>query len=248
MLGGLDAAMRAVVYVFGFIMGASVFSFLEVLIIRIPQGRSFISGHSVCDSCGHELSALDMIPVIGWLLLGGKCRYCKAKFPPTSSIKEAFGGLCAVLILWRFDISVTGLCLFAAICLFNVSAFIDAQMKRVPTGFAVAWIVICGAGITADAVAGTDVKHVIASSLLLGAGFCISMIRKNVFPEATALFAGALFGLIPAVIASLAALISWAAARFVFRSAARFTLFLCASGALTVFFLPEINSLAGVIL
>ena len=84
----LPVAIRITVYIVAFFLGASIFSFLEVMIIRIPQKRSFVSGRSVCDSCGHELSALDMIPVFGWLLLGGRCRYCKAKFPPTSSVKE----------------------------------------------------------------------------------------------------------------------------------------------------------------
>lgn len=247
MLSGLDAVMRAVIYIFGFLLGASVFSFLEVLIIRIPEGRSFVRGHSVCDSCGHELAARDMIPVIGWFLLGGKCRYCKAKFPPTSSIKEAFGGLSAVLILWRYDISIAGLCMFFAICLFNVSAFIDARMKRVPTGFAVVWLLICGAKATADALSGANLKTVIISALLLGIGFCVSTMKKDVSRVATVSFAASLFGLISGAAAACAALIVWAAAKHIFKTGTRFTFLFCVCGTLTVFFLPEINSLAGVI-
>ena len=75
------------------IFGTVIGSFMNVVIYRIPEGRTIVKGHSMCMSCGHELGALDLVPVFSWLFLGGKCRYCKA---PVSSryIKiETFTGL-----------------------------------------------------------------------------------------------------------------------------------------------------------
>ena len=127
----LTSVMKIIVYVIAFFLGASIFSFLEVMIIRIPQKRSFISGHSVCDNCGHELNALDMIPVFGWVLLGGKCRYCKAAFPPTSSIKEAAGGALFCLCLWRWGLTAPAFIGFICVCALNVGAFIALSQKKI---------------------------------------------------------------------------------------------------------------------
>ena len=57
---------------FGLIIG----SFLNVCIYRIPEGRTIVKGHSMCMSCGHDLGALDLVPLFSWVFLKGKCRYC----------------------------------------------------------------------------------------------------------------------------------------------------------------------------
>lgn len=60
--------------VFGSLLG----SFSNVVILRMAEGRSVVFPPSACPHCHHELSPLDLIPVFGWLLLGGACRYCRA--------------------------------------------------------------------------------------------------------------------------------------------------------------------------
>lgn len=57
--------------------GAVIGSFTNVCIYRIPEHRTIVKGHSMCMTCGHELGALDLVPIFSWLCLGGKCRYCK---------------------------------------------------------------------------------------------------------------------------------------------------------------------------
>src|SRR5262245_49760787 len=51
-------------------------SFIGVLAMRLPEGRSVIAGRSQCDHCGHVLGARDLVPFASWLWLRGKCRYC----------------------------------------------------------------------------------------------------------------------------------------------------------------------------
>lgn len=65
-------------YLFIFIFGLAIGSFLNVLIDRLPYEKS-IQGRSMCDFCKHKLAWYDLIPVLSFFLLGGKCRYCKKK-------------------------------------------------------------------------------------------------------------------------------------------------------------------------
>lgn len=65
--------MLVIVFLLGLIIG----SFLNVCIYRVPRGQSIISPRSACPSCGTQLTAIDLVPVLSWLLLRGKCRYCR---------------------------------------------------------------------------------------------------------------------------------------------------------------------------
>ena len=75
------------------LFGVVIGSFLNVVIYRIPEGRTIVKGHSRCMSCGHELGALDLVPIFSWLFLGGKCRYCKAPIASRYIKIESFTGL-----------------------------------------------------------------------------------------------------------------------------------------------------------
>lgn len=60
------------------ILGLLIGSFLNVCIYRLPRGVSVAAGRSFCPQCGHSLAAADLIPVASYLLLGRRCRYCRA--------------------------------------------------------------------------------------------------------------------------------------------------------------------------
>jgi len=79
------------------LLGGCVGSFLNVVIFRLPEGRSIVSPPSACPRCGARLKWFDNIPVLSWLALGGKCRRCKAPISIQYPIIEAvtallFGG------------------------------------------------------------------------------------------------------------------------------------------------------------
>jgi prepilin signal peptidase PulO-like enzyme (type II secretory pathway) len=59
--------------IFGLIFGSAI----NAMVWRLKVGRSWVKGRSVCPDCGHTLAARDLVPVVSWLLLGGKCRYCR---------------------------------------------------------------------------------------------------------------------------------------------------------------------------
>lgn len=76
-----------------FLFGVSIGSFLNVLIDRLSTERNIFNDRSECESCKHKLGAKDLIPLVSFLMLRGKCRYCKAKIPTRLPIVEALTGV-----------------------------------------------------------------------------------------------------------------------------------------------------------
>jgi len=88
-----------------FILGVSVGSFLNVLIDRLPKGEA-ITGRSQCDFCRKKLRWYDLIPVLSFILLKGKCRYCKKKLSSQYPLVELLTGISFMLISnFKFQIS-----------------------------------------------------------------------------------------------------------------------------------------------
>lgn len=70
--------------IFGLVVG----SFLNVVIYRVPRGESIVSPRSACPACGTPIRERDNVPVVSWLLLGGKCRFCRAPISPRYPLVE----------------------------------------------------------------------------------------------------------------------------------------------------------------
>jgi prepilin signal peptidase PulO-like enzyme (type II secretory pathway) len=84
---------EAVTVVFAFWFGATVGSFLNVVAHRVPRGGSPVRGRSRCPACGASIRPRDNIPVVGWMLLGGRCRDCGTAIAATYPLVEAGCGL-----------------------------------------------------------------------------------------------------------------------------------------------------------
>ena len=76
-----------------FIFGITLGSFYNVVGYRLPREQSLITPSSHCTSCNHKLNIIDLFPVFSFLLLGGKCRYCKQKISWFYAIFEFLTGL-----------------------------------------------------------------------------------------------------------------------------------------------------------
>lgn len=80
-----------------FVLGVVVGSFCNVIRHRVPVGVSFVWGRSECPTCGHHLKARDLVPVLSYILLRGRCRYCTLKISATYPLTELTTGLLAAL-------------------------------------------------------------------------------------------------------------------------------------------------------
>ena len=87
--------------IFG-ILGAAIGSFLNVVIDRLPAGKSIAYPPSSCDACQHRLSWPDLFPVFSYLFLRGRCRYCKAKIPQRVFWVELGTGLLTGYLFYLF--------------------------------------------------------------------------------------------------------------------------------------------------
>lgn len=118
-----------------FMFGACIFSFLNVIIYRVPRNMDFVRGRSACPACGHLLGPPDLIPVISWLFLRGKCRYCKEKIAVRYTLVELLGGVLALTSVLFFGWSIEALLVFGFFCVLTVTAFVDADTMEIPDGF-----------------------------------------------------------------------------------------------------------------
>lgn len=81
--------------------GAIVGSFANVCIHRLPRGESVVAPRSRCPRCGTQIRAYDNVPVLSWLLLGGKCRDCAAPIPARYPLVEGAVALLFFASFWR---------------------------------------------------------------------------------------------------------------------------------------------------
>ena len=90
--------METILYIIIFIFGASIGSFVNVIVDRLYI-KSFIAGRSHCDSCGKELSFFELIPIFSYLFLKGRCKKCKTKISPKHLYTEIITGVLVVLLI-----------------------------------------------------------------------------------------------------------------------------------------------------
>lgn len=119
-------------YIFLFLFGSAIGSFLNVVIHRIPNEESIVFPNSACPKCGAAIRSYDNIPLLSWLILGGKCRGCKAPISARYPAVELLTGLLFILMYWRFGFDVflpVGL-VFVAVTV--ALMFIDAEHMILP--------------------------------------------------------------------------------------------------------------------
>lgn len=98
--------MDIVILVFIGLIGLSMGSFMNVLILRVPKDISIISPSSYCPQCMEDLSWKDNIPVLSYILLRGKCRYCKKSIPLMYPVTEIITALLFVMVHLKFGLEI----------------------------------------------------------------------------------------------------------------------------------------------
>lgn len=197
-----------------FLIGLVAGSFLNVVIYRIPRGESVIFPGSRCPACGHKLRPADLVPVVSYVWLKGRCRYCGAKISPRYPLVELLTGLLFAALFLRFGVGMALLRHVVLTCVLVVAAFTDLEHMLIPDRVVV-FAVVAGtvldltskadpmpvllgalipaaflyllAVITKGGVGGGDIKLAFASGLFLGWG--------NILALVVAFFLGGLAGM-----------------------------------------------------
>ena len=129
--------------VLSFIFGAVFASFITCTAWRVVRGEDWKMGHSHCDTCGHELSTADLFPIVSYVALKGKCRYCGSKVPPRDLIFEILLGLlfAGTLALHGFVDATVVAALTLEVLLLGLS-LADWDSGVIPDGFLAAILVV----------------------------------------------------------------------------------------------------------
>ena len=164
---------------FVFLFGASIGSFLNVCVYRLPAGRSIVRPRSRCPCCGTTIPWHDNLPVLSWFLLRGRCRFCGTRISFRYPAVEALTGALAVLLVRRFGPPVESLLLrgdlrglgiagiyFALACALVVIALIDLDHTIVPDAIALPGI---AAGLAASLALPLSLRDSVLGAAL-GAG------------------------------------------------------------------------------
>ena len=138
-------------WVFIFVLGAAIGSFLNVCIYRIPRdGMSVHSPHrSFCPKCGETIKTFDTIPLLSYLFLRGRCRHCKTRISVLYPCVELATALLFLVMYNHFGLTLEGLLALLFVALLIPIAVIDAQHYIIPnvlivTGLILGFVIICG--------------------------------------------------------------------------------------------------------
>jgi len=119
-------------HIVSIIFGALIGSFLNVCIIRLPKEESIISPGSHCPHCKNQIKFYDNIPLISYLLLRGKCRYCKGQISTQYPLVEGITALSSLVLFMRFGPSLSYLIYFAFVAALIVITVIDLYHQIIP--------------------------------------------------------------------------------------------------------------------
>jgi leader peptidase (prepilin peptidase) / N-methyltransferase len=114
------------------LLGAAVGSFLNVLAYRLPRGESLVAPRSRCPACGVQIAAHDNVPVVSWIVLGGRCRSCHGRISPQYPLVEALTGALFAAVAVQTDMSAELLPGLAFMTLLVAVAAIDIEHRIIP--------------------------------------------------------------------------------------------------------------------
>ena len=138
-----------VVVVAGLVIG----SFLTVVVDRVPQGGSVNAPPSRCGSCGLRLGPLDLVPVVSWLTLRGKCRRCRAPIGIDPIVIELTNVTLFVLMAIRFDdtrAAIPAYCILMAVLV--AQTWIDLKTQRLPREITYTGIILGAVALSIAAI------------------------------------------------------------------------------------------------
>ena len=163
-----------IVFVFGLIIG----SFCNVVIYRLPQGKSIVTPGSRCRSCGNSIYPWDNIPLLSYVLLRGRCRFCKDSISARYPAVELTSGILYVLLWYKLGLGLPFAFYGLLISALVVVALIDFDHKIIPNTITLPGMVI-GFGLSLWALPITPLASLLG--ILIGGSFfyLIALVSKG---------------------------------------------------------------------
>jgi leader peptidase (prepilin peptidase) / N-methyltransferase len=129
-------------YLFAFLFGLIVGSFLNVCIARIPNGESIVHPPSHCPKCQVAIPFYCNIPLVSYISLKGRCRSCGERISLRYFVVELFMGLFSLALFYRFGISFGFFVSFVFVAALIVISFIDLDVRIVPDVISLPGIIV----------------------------------------------------------------------------------------------------------
>lgn len=129
------------------VLGACMGSFMNCLAWRLTTRMSILRDRSHCPQCKAELTVLDLIPVVSWVALRGRCRHCSKRISPRYVIVEMVMMAVFVLLVLRYGFTVQALAYVALACILCGVTLVDFDTYTIPNGF-----IAAGTGLWAVSV------------------------------------------------------------------------------------------------
>ena len=124
--------MNPIVLAYMPLFGLAVGSFLNLAIDRIPGGISIVHPPSRCDSCGRRLTPIDLIPLLSYLSLRGRCRFCGVRIPVRVFFVELVTGALFAVVAFRFGLDSASVVTLLFVSVFVAIFFIDLEHMIIP--------------------------------------------------------------------------------------------------------------------
>lgn len=133
-----------------FLLGVTIGSFLNVVVYRLPKKISIAKGRSYCPACGTRIRNYDLIPILSYLILGGRCRTCKTRISLRYPLVELSAGLMALLVFQINGLNFESLLLFALGSVLLAASLIDYDTMTIPDSLIVSLLPLAAAFFLAD--------------------------------------------------------------------------------------------------
>lgn len=143
----MDKAIEIIIYIAIALIGLCIGSFLNVLIYRLPLGMNIATPPSHCPTCNQKIRWYDNIPLLSYIILGGKCRHCKSKISIRYFIVELVNILLWIAILVVFRLSVYSIIFLLLSSILLAIIYIDFEHQIIPDSLNIA-IAVLGVSAT----------------------------------------------------------------------------------------------------
>lgn len=176
------------------VLGLLVGSFLNVVIYRVPLGKSIVSPPSACPKCGTQIKPWDNIPVLSWLVLRGRCRTCREPISARYPVVELITGLlfAATAMKFRLDLEAPAgqliamtVVLVAFLYFAGISvalAGIDLDTHKLPNSIVLPSYLVVGVLLVGASIVDSDYSHLLPAAIGGAALFAAYFVMALVYP------------------------------------------------------------------